>query len=661
VSDRNGQNLFTPPDVPTRYPRRRWAVVFLFAAAAVVAAVLTAGDSLSEHIVSVALIVAAIVSIYLLYDSLVRSRRKLEQLGRSHLMYEAARRFSGTLVADEIYDGLRELAGRGMPIDGMVVSSYDPGSSVVRCVYGWVAGKRFDSASLPPLTIDIRRPGGMQTEVIRTGECRLYGDVEERVKRPGGRYYDVGPGGSVRDLKRPGAKPPGAKCAVMAPVKLEGQVVGVVQVMSDTPRAYTPEHLEILRSLVTPMAVALQNAELFARARREIAERMRVEGALKHSEELLREADRRKDEFLAMLAHELRNPLAPIRNAVDVLRTNPEKMGYCQDVIERQTRHMARLLDDLLDVSLISRGALNVRKERVRLAEVIQHATEASHPLIVAGGHHLTTTLPSEPILLDADATRLAQVVSNLLNNAARYSEPGSRIRVDVERVGRDALVRVRDNGVGMRPDMLEQVFEPFFQIDRSLDRSQGGLGIGLTLVKRIVEFHGGTVEARSEGLGKGCEFIVRLPVAESALAPSAGMPEVEGEVGMVPRSRILVVDDLRDSADSLAMMLRAKGHDVRTAYDGYEAVEIALDYRPDVVLLDIGMPRLNGFDAARMIREQSVGDSPMLIAVTGWGHDENRLRTKEAGFDHHLVKPVEPAVLTRLLAERWEGARDTR
>ena len=661
MPDRNGQSPLAPTDVPTRYPRRRWAVITLFAAGAAIAGVLTASDNPSEHVLSIVLIVAAIVAIYLLYDSLLRAKRKLEQLGRAHLMYEAAQRLSGTLVTDEIYDGLRELAARAMPIDGMVVSSYDPGSSVVRCVYGWVCGKRFDHATLPPLTIDIRKPGGMQTEVIRTGECRLYGDVVERVKRPGGRYYDVGPGGVVRDLKQPGAKPPGAKCAVMAPVKLEGQVVGVVQVMSDSPRSYSALHLEILRSLVTPMAVALQNAELFARAQREIAERARVEGALKNSEELLREADRRKDEFLATLAHELRNPLAPIRNAVDVLRTDPEKLGYCQDVIERQAGHMGRLLDDLLDVSQISRGTLSIRKTRVALSEVIQHATEASHPLIVAGGHHLTTSLPTEPILLDADVTRLAQVVSNLLNNAARYSEPGSRIRVDAERNGHGAVIRVRDNGVGMRPDMLERVFEPFFQIDMSLDRSQGGLGIGLTLVKRIVEIHGGTVEARSEGLGKGCEFTVRLPVAESALAPSAGMPEVEGEVGMVPRSRILVVDDLRDSADSLAMVLRAKGHDVRTAYDGYEAVEIALDYRPDVVLLDIGMPRLNGYDAARMIREQSGGDSPMLIAVTGWGHDENRLRTKEAGFDHHLVKPVEPAVLTRLLAERWEGARDTR
>ena len=665
MSNRNGSSPLVPTDVPTRYPRHRWAVVALFAAGAAIAGALTAGDNVADHMVSIALIGAAIVAIYLLYDSLLRAKRRLERVGRAHLMYEAARRLSGTLVADEIYDGLRELAARAMPIDGMIVSSYESATRTVRCVYGWVSGAAFDPKTLPPLTIDLTRPGGMQTEVIRTGEGRLYGDVVRRVQNPGGHYYDVGPGGSVRDLNRPGAAPPGAKCAVMVPVKRDGEVVGVVQVMCDTPGSYTTEHLEILRSLVAPMAVALQNADLYARANREISERARIEEALKRSEELLRQADRRKDEFLATLSHELRNPLAPIRTAVGLLRTGePErdKLAYCQDVIERQVAHMARLLDDLLDVSRVSRGTLRLLKQRVAVAELIRHATESSHPVIVAGGHRLTTIIAVEPILLDVDATRLAQVLSNLLNNAARYSEPGSRIRLAVERDGDEAVITVRDNGVGMRPEMLARVFEPFFQIDQSHDRSQGGLGIGLTLVKQIVEIHGGTVTAASEGLGKGCEFTVRLPVARGNAIPAAGRPEDEVEGGMAtPRSRILVVDDLRDSTDSLAMMLRAKGHDVRTAYDGYEAVEIALQYRPDVVILDIGMPRLNGYDAARMIQEQSGGDSPMLIALTGWGHDENRLRTKEAGLDHHLVKPVDPAVLTKLLAERWEGARGQR
>jgi len=652
VSDRNGQSPHAPTDLPTRYPRRRWGVVSLFAAGAAIAAVLTASDNPAEHVLSIVLIVSAIVAIYLLYDSLLRAKRKLEELGRANLMYEAARRLSGTLVTDEIYDGLRELAARAMPIDGMIVSSYDPKTSTARCVYGWASGAPFDHTTLPAITIDLARSGGMQTEVIRTGEGRLYQDVEKRVKNPGGRYYDVGRGGTVRDLNRPGAAPPGAKCAVMVPIKLDRAVVGVVQVMSDKPHAYSREHLDILRSLVAPMAVALHNADLYARANREIVERARMEAALKRSEEAMREADRRKDEFLATLAHELRNPLAPIRNAVALL---PDRVPYCQEVIERQVGHMGRLLDDLLDVSRVSAGTLEIRKERFPVSEVIRHAAESSHPMIVAGGHHLTMKIAAEPILLDADSTRIAQVISNLLNNAARYSEIGSKIKLTAERDGDQAVIKVKDNGVGMRAEMLPRVFEPFFQIDRSLDRSQGGLGIGLTLVKQIVEIHGGTVKAASDGLGKGCEFTVRLPVARGVVAPAAGRPEDEVEVGMTtPRSKILVVDDLRDSADSLAMMLRAKGHDVRVAYDGFEAVEIALQYRPDVVLLDIGMPRLNGYEAARTIRQQAGGDSPMLIAVTGWGHDENRLRTKEAGFDHHLVKPVEPAVLTKLLAERW-------
>ena len=652
MSDRNGNAPLMPSNVPTRYPRRRWAVLMLFAASAALAGFLTASDRPADHVLSIVLVVSAIFAIYLLYDSLLRSKRKLEQLGRAHLMYEAARRLSGTLVTHEIYDGLRELAARAMPIDGMIVSSYDPSTRIARCVYGWASGAAFDADALPPITIDPTKPGGMQTEVIRTGEGRLYEDVEQRVKNPGGRYYDVGRGGSVRDLNRPGAAPPGAKCAVMVPIKLDSTVVGVVQVMCDRARAYSRTHLDILGSLVAPMAVALHNADLYARANREIAERVRVEGALKRSEEAMREADRRKDEFLATLAHELRNPLAPIRNAVALL---PDQLPYCQEVIERQVGHMGRLLDDLLDVSRVSAGTLAIRKERICVSEVIRHAAESSHPLILAGGHHLSMKIPVDPIYLDVDSTRIAQVISNLLNNAARYSEIGSKIKLTAERDGDQAVIRVQDNGVGIRPEMLPRVFEPFFQIDRSLDRSQGGLGIGLTLVKQIVEIHGGTVKAASEGLGKGCEFTVRLPVARGAKVPAAGRPEDDGEVGMTtPRSKILVVDDLRDSADSLSMMLRAKGHDVRVAYDGYEAVEIALQYRPDVVILDIGMPRLNGYEAAKMIRQETGSDSPMLIAVTGWGHDENRLRTKEAGFDHHLVKPVEPAVLTKLLAERW-------
>jgi len=350
-----------------------------------------------------------------------------------------------------------------------------------------------------------------------------------------------------------------------------------------------------------------------------------------------------------------------------------EKHAWCRGVIERQVGHMARLLDDLLDVSRISRGKLPLRKERIDLAEVMRHAIEASVPLIQQGGHGLNVMLPAESITLEADPTRLAQVFSNLLNNAARYSENGSKIYVSAgtepaaEGAGprgasastarpgaaREAVVRVRDNGIGISPEMLPRIFEPFVQIDRSMERSQGGLGIGLTLVKQIVEIHGGRVEVVSDGLGKGSEFTVRLPVIAvdepvEKRARNGSKPDASG-----PKSRILVVDDLKDSADSLAMMLKTKGHEVRTAYDGQEAIEAAKEFRPEVVLLDIGMPRVDGYEAARRIREECDYEKLVLIAITGWGHDENRAKTREAGFDHHLVKPVEPATLSRLLAER--------
>ena len=631
------------------------------------------------------------VLLSVLFEALHRAHQRLIKARRIDLMYEAGRRFSGTLVVEEIYEALREMIGGAMRYDGMIVSSYDPASRVARCAYGWASGKRFDPATLPPLTIRLDGPG-MQTEVIRTGEARLYGDVRERVRRPGARYFDVDGDGRVRDLRQPGAAPPGASCALMVPIKLEGKVIGIVQVMCDRAGAYKREHLTTLESLVAPMAVALQNAELYARAGREIAERELVEDALKESEERLRKADKRKDEFLATLAHELRNPLAPIRMAVEVLREQfaettswngvsangappGSNIEWANDVIARQVKHMACLLDDLLDVSRISRGALQLRKERTELAEAVRNAVEASHPLIVAGGHNLTTSLPAERIFLDADATRLGQVFSNLLNNAARYSEAGSKIRLSVELApgapggpgagpaAEEAVIRVRDEGIGISAEMLPRIFEPFLQIDRSLERSRGGLGIGLALVKQIVELHGGRVEASSEGVGKGSDFVVRLPVmpvpaastAASAVKPAAVMAAAApagATAGKHPRNRVLVADDVKDSADALASLLESKGHEVRIAYDGEAAVEAAREFRPDVIVLDIGMPTLNGYEAARRIRKGGNGGKPpVLIALTGWGHEADRVLTKEAGFDHHLVKPIEPAAITRLVS----------
>ena len=367
----------------------------------------------------------------------------------------------------------------------------------------------------------------------------------------------------------------------------------------------------------------------------------------------LKESDRRKDEFLAILAHELRNPLAPIRNSLHILRAQGPpvpQLQWATDVIDRQVNQMSRLVDDLLDVSRITRGKIQLHRERVELAAVVNSALEASRPLIEREGHELTVTMPPEPIHLDADLTRLSQVFLNLLNNAAKYTERGGRIELTVEREGDQVLVRVKDTGIGIPPEMLPHVFDMFTQVDRSLERSEGGLGIGLTLVQRLVEAHGGAVEARSEGPGKGSEFVVRLPIAREgngALGPRTDGATVH-RAADTPR-RVLVVDDNLDSAETLEMLLGNLGHEVRTAHDGLEGVGVAAAFQPDVVLLDIGLPKLNGYDAARRIRALR-GDGVVLIAVTGWGQDEDRRRSREAGFDHHLTKPVNLGALQKLL-----------
>jgi signal transduction histidine kinase len=367
-------------------------------------------------------------------------------------------------------------------------------------------------------------------------------------------------------------------------------------------------------------------------------------------EEALKEADRRKDEFLATLAHELRNPLAPIRNALQILRlsSDPRVLEQARIMMERQMGQMVRLIDDLLDVSRITRGKVQLRKERVVLAAVVQNAVEACRPLIGSCGQELIVTLPPEPIFLDADPTRLTQVFSNLLNNSARDSDRGARIDLSASRQGKEVVVKVKDTGIGIPLDMVPRVFELFTQAHRGEQRSQGGLGIGLTLVKRLVEMHGGDIQARSAGRGHGSEFIICLPLLETAAGPSS---PADARIDDRPiKSRILVVDDLEDSAESLAMLLRLLGCEVFTAHDGLEAVEAATEFAPDVVLLDIGLPKLDGYEVCRRIRELPHGRETILVAVTGWGQEEDRRKAQEAGFDQHMVKPVEPAAIEKLL-----------
>jgi PAS domain S-box-containing protein len=385
---------------------------------------------------------------------------------------------------------------------------------------------------------------------------------------------------------------------------------------------------------------------------RDISAQVLARHAIEESREALRQADRRKDEFLATLAHELRNPLAPMRNGLELMKlaqSDGEGIERARTLIERQLGQMVRLVDDLLDLSRISRGTVELRRARVPLAAVVRQAVETSQPAMEAAGHALTLEVPEEPIIVNADDVRLAQAVANLLHNAAKYTEPGGRIRLAVARAGAEAVVMVEDNGVGMSPDMLPKVFEMFTQVDRSLERSQGGLGIGLAIVKRLVEMHGGSVEAYSAGVGQGSRFTVRLPVARPV---SGGEPERrEARFLAAPvRRRILVVDDNEDSAMSMALLLTGMGNETRTAHEGLEALEVGATFLPEIILLDIGMPRLNGYETARRIREQPWGQSVKLVAVTGWGQEADRRRSQEAGFDHHLVKPVDPAALSKLL-----------
>jgi PAS domain S-box-containing protein len=376
---------------------------------------------------------------------------------------------------------------------------------------------------------------------------------------------------------------------------------------------------------------------------------------IKRAESDLREADRRKDEFLATLAHELRNPLVPIRNAVEVLRRHgpPDPTaGAAREMIERQARYMTRLVDDLLDLSRITRGRLLLRRESVELAAVLERAVEASRYRVRCPEQEISCRWAAESLQVDADPLRLEQVFLNLLDNARKYTGDGGCIRLTVERAGAEAVVTVSDTGIGIAPEDLPHVFDMFAQVGEAPERAQGGLGIGLSLARSLVELHGGRVEACSDGLGKGSAFVVRLPTLAERPGFRVPAPEDAFEAVRTPTLRILVADDNRDVAESLALLLRASGHEVETAQDGAQAVESAGRYRPDAVLLDIGMPRLDGYAACRRMREQPWGRDMIIVALTGWGQEEDRRRAADAGFNAHLVKPVDPAALLRLLTE---------
>jgi len=423
----------------------------------------------------------------------------------------------------------------------------------------------------------------------------------------------------------------GVAAYVSYPLTAGGRLLGTLAFGSRTRTRLADDELEFLGTLAHYVTLAHEHARLVGE---------------------LRESDRRKDEFLATLAHELRNPLAPIRNGLSIMKragTAPPAAEYARTVLERQLMQMVRIVDDLLDVSRVTAGKLHLHRETVTIGSVIAAAVDTARPAIEAGRHALAVDVPAQPLLVHADPLRLAQVFTNLHNNAAKYTDGAGRITVRARAVGGDVEVSVADQGLGIAPEALARIFEPFAQVDHSLERTRGGLGIGLTLAKRVVELHGGRIEARSDGPGRGSEFIVCMALASAD--PSAPGPPDETHAGAGRALRILVADDNRDAAQTLGMVLRMSGHDVCVVHDGAEAVRAAVESRPQVAILDIGMPEINGYEAARRIRAAEASPRTVLAALTGWGQYADLQRARDAGFDHHFTKPVDFAALEKMLA----------
>ena len=415
------------------------------------------------------------------------------------------------------------------------------------------------------------------------------------------------------------------------PFKARGRTFAALALSRPETTPFGSTEITVAKAFVSRAAIALDNARL-------------------HRD--VEEANRQKNEFLSMLAHELRNPLAPIRNAVQVLELKADdaaSVAWVRDVIDRQLTHLVRLVDDLLDVSRITQGKIRLQLEPIDLCAVIARAVESSRPLIDQSGHQLDVDTPEDPILVNGDGDRLTQVVTNLLNNAAKYTENAGRIRLSARAVDQGVTIRVRDTGIGIPAEMLTQVFELFAQANRSLDRSQGGLGIGLTLVRRLVEMHGGTVQAFSDGPGRGSEFVVHLPRIAQERPDKMTSKRPESVRNAAPL-RIAVVDDNVDGVESMAQLLRLIKHEVAVAHDGPTAIDVIRAFQPDAVILDIGLPLMDGYEVARRLRADPLTSGCVLIALSGYGRDEDRQQADEAGFDHHLVKPVEFAALQKLL-----------
>jgi PAS domain S-box-containing protein len=526
------------------------------------------------------------------------------------------------------FDGtLQKVANLAVPYftDWVSVDVLEESGNLRRVAVAHVDPAKMDLAHdlyrrFPP---DPSAPNGVWN-ILRTGEAEIVAEITDdmlvaSVKNE--ELLDI-----MREL--------GLKSYIGVPLTVRGRTVGVLTfIAAESGHVYDNTDLTVAKDLASRAAIAVENSQL---------------------NQELREADQRKDEFLATLAHELRNPLAPIRTGLHVLKLaggGGDTGDEVRSMMERQITHMVRLIDDLLDVSRITRNKLELRRERVTLATVIHTAVETSRPLIDEGEHTFSMTLTPFPVYLDADPVRLAQVISNLLTNAAKYTERGGRITLTAESQGTEAVVRVRDNGLGIPVADQAHIFEMFSQVDRNPERAQVGLGIGLMLVERLTAMHGGSVEVESAGRGQGSEFIVRIPVlneVRQCSAEGATGPEVVAG----SQRRILVVDDNRDAAETLGMMLKLMGNEIRTANDGLAAVEVAEAFRPEMILMDIGLPKLSGYDACRRIRSQAWSEGMVIVPITGWGQEDDRRHSQEAGFDYHLVKPVNFDKLAKLLAQ---------
>ena len=487
------------------------------------------------------------------------------------------------------------------------------------CEVGWLEGPKQQMAHAT-----VRRDGlparllAAVEEVLQSGKTKMLTAVEFPELGP------LAPSQEFLTLSYP--------VVVVVPLVARGKIIGALW-LAEKQAAVNRLDVHLAESLANRAAVAIDNSRLY----REIQER-----------------DRRKDEFLAMLGHELRNPLAAIANALECLRLsegNESLLYESRAVLERQAHQMTRLVDDLLDVSRITRGKVELRKEMVDLAATVHRAIASTSAAIAARSHQLTVSIPPESLPLFADPTRLEQVLANLINNAAKYTEPGGEIMVSVEPDGDDLVIRVADTGIGIPDHLMPHVFELFTQGDRSLDRAQGGLGIGLTLVQRLVEMHGGSVGAKSRGPAEGTEFIVRLPRHPTNHRPARTVGDPEQKQIPATAQRILLVDDNADLALTMSALLRVVGHEVRTASDGLTAIQLANAWKPEAVLIDIGLPGIDGYEVAKRLRQLPSWENVLLVAVTGYGQQEDRIRSKQAGFDQHLVKPVEFAVLQQILA----------